>query len=199
MPPYGVAQHCALTYQQLSGPVQHQGSLLLLRLDRNKPHRWPRHCLADRRRIVRVVLATLEIGLHIARWHQLHRVAKGLQLATPVMGRRTGLDADQARLQAGKELQQLRPTDTLANNHRPSRVDAVSLEYRLRNIETDRDNLAHGRLPSKWCASTQPPYGTPMPQSGRRPQHHSLPNCSTSPMSGIGPESRSRRARFIGF
>src|SRR5215469_14012657 len=112
MPPYGVAQHRALTHQQLSGPVQHQGSLLLLRLDRNKPHRWSRHCLADRRRIVRVVLATLEIGLHIARWHQLH------------------------------------PTDTLANNHRPSRVDAVSLEYRLRNIETDRDNLAHGRLPS---------------------------------------------------
>src|SRR5262252_4647463 len=148
MPPYGVAQHRALTHQQLSGPVQHQGGLLLLRLDRNKPHRWSRHCLADRRRIVRVVLATLEIGLHIARRHQLHRVAKCLQLATPVMGRGTGLDADQARLQAGKELQQLRPTDTLANNHRPSLVDAVSLEYRLRNIETDCDNLAHGRLPS---------------------------------------------------
>src|SRR5262249_42319265 len=157
--------------QQLSGPVQHQGSLLLLRLDRNKPHRWSRHCLADRRRIVRVVLATLEIGLHIARWHQLHRVAKCLQLATPVMGRRTGLDADQARLQAGKELQQLRPTDTLANNHHHSRVDAVRLEYTLRNIETDRDNLTHGRLPSYWCTSTQPPYGTPMPQSGRPPQH----------------------------
>ena len=147
MPTYGVAQHRALTHQQLSGPLQHQGGLLLLGLDRNEPHRWPRHCLADRRRIVRVVLATLEIGLHVARRHQLHRVAKGLQLATPVMGRGTGLDADQARLQAGKEPQQLRPTDALANNHRPGPVDAVSLEYRLRNIETDCDNLAQGRLP----------------------------------------------------
>src|SRR5262249_51195988 len=40
---------------------------------------------------------------------------------------------------------------------------------------TDRANLAHGRLPSKWCVSTQPPYGTLMPQSGRRPQHHKRP------------------------
>ena len=71
MPTDGVTQHRALTYQQLSGPVQHQGGLLLLRLDRNKPHRWSRHCLADRRCIVRVVLATLEIGLHVVRRHQL--------------------------------------------------------------------------------------------------------------------------------
>jgi hypothetical protein len=39
---------------------------------------------------------------------------------------------------------------------------AVSLKYRLRNIKTNRANLAHG------LASTQPPYGTSMPQSGRR-------------------------------
>jgi hypothetical protein len=25
-----------------------------------------------------------------------------------------------------------------------------------------------------WFASTQPPFGTLMPQSGRRPQHHKL-------------------------
>jgi hypothetical protein len=49
----------------------------------------------------------------------------------------------------------------------------VNLKNRLRDIETDRANLAHGRLPSKWFVSTQPPYGTLMPQSGRRPQHHS--------------------------
>jgi hypothetical protein len=31
-----------LAHQQLPGPMQHQGSLLLLRLDRDEPHRWPR-------------------------------------------------------------------------------------------------------------------------------------------------------------
>src|SRR5262249_11277476 len=30
-----------------------------------------------------------------------------------------------------------------------------------------------GRLPSMWFVSTQPPYGTSMPQGGRRPPHHS--------------------------
>jgi hypothetical protein len=44
----------------------------------------------------------------------------------------------------------------------------VNLKYRLRNIKTNRANLAHGRLPLLWFASTQPPYGTSMPQSGRR-------------------------------
>jgi hypothetical protein len=39
----------------------------------------------------------------------------------------------------------------------------VNLEHGLRNIETNRANLAHGRLPSMWLASTQPPFGTSMP------------------------------------
>src|SRR5262249_54442108 len=50
----------------------------------------------------------------------------------------------------------------------------------LRDIETNRANLAHGRLPSTWFVSTQPPYGTLMPQSGRRPQHQSRPTRSKS-------------------
>src|SRR5260370_28920936 len=45
--------------------VTAQATLLPFRFYRNKPHRWPRHCLADRRRIVGVVLVALEIGLHI--------------------------------------------------------------------------------------------------------------------------------------
>ena len=30
------------------------------------------------------------------------------------------------------------------------RIDAVNLKYRLRNIDPDRANFAHGRLPSMW-------------------------------------------------
>ena len=73
-------------------------------------------------------------------------MAKRLQLTTPVMGRRTGFDTDQARLQTAEELQHLRPTDTLADNHRPVLVDAVNLQYRLGNIETDCRNRLHGKL-----------------------------------------------------
>src|SRR5262249_59652712 len=49
MPADRIRQHRALPDQQLSGPVQHQASLLFLRLDRNKPHRWPRHGLTHGR------------------------------------------------------------------------------------------------------------------------------------------------------
>jgi len=59
----GIAQHRALTHQQLPGPVQHQDSLLLLRLDRDEPHRRPRDRLADRCRIIRIVLAAFEVSL----------------------------------------------------------------------------------------------------------------------------------------
>src|SRR6266436_3993800 len=39
VPSYGIAQHRALAHQQLTGPVQHQGSLLFLPLDSYASHR----------------------------------------------------------------------------------------------------------------------------------------------------------------
>ena len=50
----------------------------------------------------------------------------------------------------------------LTDHHRTISIHAVNLKYRLRNIETNRANLAHGRLPSLWFALTQPPFGTSM-------------------------------------
>src|SRR5262245_3707514 len=76
---------------------------------------------------------------------------------------------------AAEELQQLRSANALSDYYRARSVHAVNLKNQLRDIETNRANLAHGRLPSTWFVSTQPPYGTLMPQSGRRPQHHSRP------------------------
>ena len=82
--------------------------------------------------------------------------------------------------------------DGVLAHHRATTINAVNLKHRLRNIETDRANLTHGRLPSMWFALTQPPYGTSMPQSGRRPQHQK-PTCpvldgmsDTRPKADIG-------------
>jgi hypothetical protein len=86
---------------------------------------------------------------------------------------RTRFNPNETARQGCEELQQLRSGDALADHYRATSIHAVNLKNRLRDIETDRANLAHGRLPSKWFVSTQPPYGTSMPQSGRRPQHHS--------------------------
>src|SRR4051794_3890247 len=64
--------------------------------------------------------------------------------------------------------------DAIADHKRARNIDLVHLEDRLRNIQTNCANLAHGRLPSMWFASTEPPYGASMPKSGHRPQHQTL-------------------------
>jgi hypothetical protein len=61
---------------------------------------------------------------------------------------RTGLNADEAGRQCREELQQLRSGDALPDHHRAINIHSVNLKNRLRDIETDRANLAHGRLPS---------------------------------------------------
>src|SRR6266436_788107 len=115
-------------------------------------------------------------------------MAERFQLAAPVMGRWTCFDSDQTRLQIGEEYQYLGATNALADHHDTRAIDPLHREYRLRNIQTDRDNLAQGRLPSMWLALPQPPYGTSMPQRGRRPQHQTATWRAGEQMSGKDPE-----------
>src|SRR5712664_1749160 len=98
--------------------------------------------------IVRIVFAALNVGLYVARRHQPHRVAEPLKSAAPVMCARTCLNADEAGGQRREELQQLRSANAFADHYRAASVHSVNLKNRLRDIETDRANLAHGRLPS---------------------------------------------------
>src|SRR6478672_4609802 len=128
--------------------MQHQARLLLFGFYRYKAHRRPCHRLADCSSVVGVILAALEIGLHIARRHQSHCVTKRLKLPAPMMCGRTSLNADHAGRQTREKLQQLRTADPLADRHLAIAIHAVNLKYRLRYIETNRANLAHGRLPS---------------------------------------------------
>jgi hypothetical protein len=58
--------------------------------------------------------------------------------------------ANEARRQIGKELKNPRSTNTPAADHPAISIDAVNLKHRLRNIDPDRANLAHGRFPSMW-------------------------------------------------
>jgi hypothetical protein len=65
-----------------------------------------------------------------------------------MMCARTCLNADEAGWQAREELQQLRSANAFAHYHRAINIYTVNLKNRLRDIKTDRANLAHGRLPS---------------------------------------------------
>src|SRR5262245_50190213 len=63
-----------------------------------------------------------------------------------MMRRGTGLDPNQARRQLLEEPQDIAALQLTADDHLAFRVDAVNLEYRLRNIETDRCDRLHDWL-----------------------------------------------------
>ena len=69
-----VDQHRALPDQETARPAQHQHRLLFGVLYRHEPHRRPRYRLTDRFRIGGIVLVALDVGLHVGRRHQLHRM-----------------------------------------------------------------------------------------------------------------------------
>jgi hypothetical protein len=93
------------------------------------------------------------------------------EVSVCMVRRGTGFDTDQTRRKLLKERQDIPTLQLPADHHLARNINPVHLEYGLRNIQTNRANFAHGRLPATWFALTQPPYGTSMPQSGRRPQH----------------------------
>ena len=71
--------------QACPNPVHRLDVLLLDRLDRYVAHTPPAHRLADRLRVVGVVLVALHVRLHKLRRNQLYHVALRLQQSCPVM------------------------------------------------------------------------------------------------------------------
>ena len=60
-----------------------------------------------------------------------------LELARPMMRRRAGFDPHQARWQLLEACQDVPPLQLSADGHLPLRINAVHLENRLRDVETD--------------------------------------------------------------
>src|SRR6476660_3619264 len=148
-----------------TNPVLHRSPLLLGRLERHKAHRRTAHRLADRRRVRRIGLVALHIGLHVPRWHQPNVVAELPELARPVMRPRARFHPDQAWRQLGEGGEHLAAPQLLLQHHLPLGTDAVRLKHVLGEIQTDRANLhVDGSL--MVIRSTRPPYGTSMPGAG---------------------------------
>ena len=77
-------------------------------------------------------------------------MAERLKLSAPMMCARACFNTNQAGRQSFEELQHLRAANAFADHHRAINIHAMNLKHQLRNIETNRANLAHGRLPSMW-------------------------------------------------
>src|SRR6516225_7737403 len=78
--------------------MQHQQGLLISRLDRHEPHRWPCHGLADGGRVGSIVFRPFDITLHVARRHQTDVVTELGDFASPMMSGSAGFHTDQAAL-----------------------------------------------------------------------------------------------------
>src|SRR6516162_2102459 len=74
-----------LANEQMTCPMERQTALLLRCLGLDEPHRRSPHCLADCLGVRRIVLLSLDVRLHIGRWHQADRVAKRFDLARPMV------------------------------------------------------------------------------------------------------------------
>src|SRR5262249_53893842 len=118
------------------------------------------------------VLVALDVRLHVLRRHQSNLVAKRAQLPRPVVRRRARLQANQTGRQSTEERQNLRTPKLLAQNRRSLCIDPVHLKNMLRQVQSDRSNLAHGWLPFA-ADSIRQQFGTQMPQGGH-PPHHSI-------------------------
>jgi hypothetical protein len=106
-----VHQRRSLTDQDVAAPVQHQYRLLVDALDRHEAHRRPGDSFADRFRVGSVVLVPLHIGPHVLRWDEPNRMPELLGLASPMMGTRARLQANQAWRHTFGKRQHLDPAE----------------------------------------------------------------------------------------
>src|SRR5262249_28849581 len=84
-----------------------------------------------------------------------------------------------------EERQNLRTPKLLAQNRRSLYINPVHLKNMLRQVQSDRSNLAHGWLPFA-AFSIRQQFGTQMPQGGH-PPHHSI--TSSARASSVGGKS----------
>ena len=149
----GVHAHRALLDQQFAGLVRHQRGLLVLALDGDETHVRPRHRLANRRRIRRVILAALDIGFHVNRRREFHLVAHRAKPPRPIMRRAASFHADRARLDLGEKFDDPRTAQFTFRGGTIFALQRVDLKGILGDVDANSDIFPHGRPPSWWRTS----------------------------------------------
>ena len=107
--------------------VQRQHCLLFGALHWHEAHVGPCHRLANRLRVVAVVLVRLDIRLDEARGHESNLMAAFDEFARPVVRPPAGLHPDQAGRHVDEELQHLVAFELLAQDRLAPRIDPMDL------------------------------------------------------------------------
>src|SRR5580692_622221 len=163
MSPQSIDALRSLAHQHIPRAEYDAICLLLFILYRNKPHARPSRRLADCFGISCVVLLSLHERLDIRWRYEPDRVTQFTDLSSPIVGPATRLQRYQAPRLGRQEINQFRPGDLLSEHRLPRRASTMRLENMLRDIQTNRANRRHGRLPH--VVSSTPHSGTSMPAS----------------------------------
>ncbi|MOA04528.1 hypothetical protein D3C78_1240870 [compost metagenome] len=123
--------------QPASDPMQGLAGLLLGTFHLDVAHVRSAGRLANRLRVIGVVLATFDVGFDELRRDQPHFVAQRSQLTRPVVRATAGLHGNQARLELAEEVEHLRALELFAADRLLMAVDAVNLEHLLCQIDAD--------------------------------------------------------------
>ena len=143
---------------------------MVQRLDRNKAHVRSGDGFTDCCGIGGICLVPLHIGLDVLRRDEPHQMSKAGEFACPVVGSRTGLQANNARRKLGEIRHQLVPGQTAAQRWPPCIIDAVYLKDGFCEVETYGRDGGHGSSTFGWW---KPPtlrqgskWGWSMPSRG---------------------------------
>src|SRR4051794_33860131 len=110
------------------------------------------------------VLLPLDERLHVSRRNQPHLVPQLGDLACPVVSARARLHGHKTARLRGEEGEHLIAPQLLAEQDRAGDTCRVCLEQVLGQIQSDRANFCHGRLPSS--GGQHHHFGTSMPSGG---------------------------------
>jgi hypothetical protein len=132
-------QHC-------SGAMQDKNALLVDSLYISEPHVRPCNCLADRFCIRLIILLCFHVRLHVRGWHEPNCVPHRSECPGPMMGRCTSFDANQGRLQLGKERLDLTSAKLAAENPLAFSANSIGMKDVLRDIKTYCDCQYHWTL-----------------------------------------------------
>src|SRR5665213_2504616 len=117
-----------------------------------------------------------------------------------MMRRGAGLDADQAWRQLLEERRDITPLQLATNDHLASGINAVDLEYRLGDIETDGRDRLHVWLLQIVGALTAPTFMALTCRWRSRPQHHKRTSGDGRAILSAGPKPSptTQLARSVG-
>ena len=106
----------------------------------------PLRCLTDRLCVRCVVLLPLHKGLHIRWRNKQNFMTQAGKLAAPIMRRTAGSHRNSAPRLSCKELQDSSPAQSLSKHDRAGGIRSVHLKHHFGQIQSNRANLAYGRL-----------------------------------------------------